>query len=61
MNKGNRDQAYFISFCIEQYKNEKGLTGEEAMQLFAKYDCCIIFMSILMCYTHKASNGCLPI
>lgn len=38
MNKGNRDQAYFISFCIEQYKNEKGLTGEEAMQLFAKYD-----------------------
>lgn len=38
MDKDYKDQAYFISFCIEQYKNEKGLTGEEAMQLFNKYN-----------------------
>ena len=24
MTKENLDIAYFISFCIEQYKNEKG-------------------------------------
>lgn len=28
---------YFISFCIEQYKNEKGLTGEQAMQQLEHY------------------------
>lgn len=27
-----QDIAYFISFCIEQYKNEKGIPGEEAMR-----------------------------
>jgi len=32
MNKANQDKAYFLSFCIEQYKNEKHLTGEEAMR-----------------------------
>lgn len=37
MNKKNQDRAYFISFCIEQYKNEKGLTGAEAMYQLDKY------------------------
>lgn len=37
MNKRNLDIAYFISFCIEQYKNEKSLTGTEAMLLLDKY------------------------
>ena len=27
-----QDVAYFISFCIEQYKKEKCLTGEAAMR-----------------------------
>ena len=37
MNQRNQDVAYFISFCIEQYKNEKSLTGTEAMLLLDKY------------------------
>ncbi|MBO7626104.1 MAG: DUF3791 domain-containing protein [Paludibacteraceae bacterium] len=31
------DIAYFISFCIEQYKNAKGVTGEQAMSVLANY------------------------
>lgn len=37
MDKENQDKAYFISFCIEQYKNAKGLAGAEAMQVFSRY------------------------
>ena len=37
MDKKKLDIAYFVSFCIEQYKNEKGMTGTEAMQELAKY------------------------
>ena len=37
MDKKQQDLAYFISFCIEQYKNAKGLSGEEVMQEFSKY------------------------
>ena len=33
MTKENLDIAYFISFCIEQYKNEKGISGSEAMKI----------------------------
>lgn len=32
-----QDIAFFISFCIEQYKKEKGLSGAEAMQTLDKY------------------------
>ena len=32
-----QDIAYFVSFCIEQYKNAKGLTGEEAMNTLDRY------------------------
>ena len=32
-----QDIAYFVSFCIEQYKNAKGITGEEAMNTLDKY------------------------
>lgn len=32
-----QDIAYFIAFGIEQYKNAKGLSGEETMLLFSKY------------------------
>lgn len=28
MDKHTQDIAYFISFCIEQYKNEKGISGK---------------------------------
>ena len=37
MDKKQQDIAYFISFCIEQYKNAKSLSGEEVMQEFSKY------------------------
>ena len=37
MDKKKQDIAYFVSFCIEQYKNAKHLTGAEAMQLLDKY------------------------
>lgn len=33
MDKKNQDTAYFISFCIEQYKVEKGISGKEAMDI----------------------------
>ena len=37
MDKDNQDKAYFISFCIEQYKNENGLSGNEAMRILDQY------------------------
>lgn len=33
MNKRKLDIAYFLSFCIEQYKKEKGISGAEAVRL----------------------------
>ena len=32
-----QDIAYFLSFCIEQYKVAKSLTGNEAMTLLSGY------------------------
>lgn len=29
MNRDN-DISYFVAFCIEQYKNAKGISGDEA-------------------------------
>lgn len=37
MDRQVLDKAYFISFCIELYKHEKGLTGRQAMQLLDSY------------------------
>lgn len=37
MDKKQQDIAYFISFCIEQYKNAKDMSGEEAMLIFNRY------------------------
>ena len=37
MDKRTQDIAYFISFCIEQYKNGKKLTGAEAMRQLDEY------------------------
>lgn len=37
MDKRRQDIAYFVSFCIEQYKNAKGLTGEQAMLALDQY------------------------
>lgn len=37
MNKRTLDIAYFISFCVEQYKTEKRLTGTETLSLLNNY------------------------
>lgn len=37
MCKKNRDIDLFLSFCIEQYKRDKGISGEEAIEIFIKY------------------------
>lgn len=29
--------AYFLSFCIEQYKNAKGLSGMKAMEKLSRF------------------------
>ena len=37
MDKKKQDIAYFLSFCIEQYKKEKGMKGVEVLDTFTKY------------------------
>ena len=37
MNNKDKDIAYFISFCIEQYKKAKGLSGAEVLDIFVKF------------------------
>ena len=37
MNKKKLDIAYFLSFCIEQYKEAKHLHGAEAASIFNQY------------------------
>ena len=38
MDRKELDIAYFLSFCIEQYKVKQGLSGEDTMNLFEKYN-----------------------
>ena len=35
MDKQKQDIAYFLSFCIEQYMNAKGLSHDEAIALLS--------------------------
>ncbi|MBO5708061.1 MAG: DUF3791 domain-containing protein [Bacteroidales bacterium] len=37
MSNSTQDVAYFISFCLEQYKNEKSISGADAMSIFSEY------------------------
>lgn len=37
MMSDKQEIAYFLSFCIEQYKVANGLTGNKAMTLLAEY------------------------
>ena len=30
----------FIVLCVEEYKNHKGMSGKEVMELFNKYSVC---------------------
>lgn len=33
MSKQENDRLYFVSFCIEQYKQHAGISGEQAAEL----------------------------
>ena len=37
MSKHDQDIAYFLSFCIEQYKTDKGISGSESAEILARY------------------------
>lgn len=37
MDKKKLDIAYFLSFCIEQYKELKRLNGTEVAKIFSQY------------------------
>ena len=37
MSKKNLNTAYFLSFCIEQWKTKRGISGAEASQELAQY------------------------
>lgn len=37
MQNSKQNITYFLSFCIEQYKNAKGLNGAEVINTFAQY------------------------
>lgn len=37
MNKEEKDKAIFVAFCIEEYGAEKGMSGEQVLDLFSKY------------------------
>ena len=38
MDKSKQDIAYFVSFCIEQYKTANKMSGAETILLFDKYN-----------------------
>lgn len=33
MNKQEIDKSYFLTFCIEQFKQSRGITGAEASEI----------------------------
>jgi len=37
MERKKQDIAYFLSFCIEQYKSTKKMNGTEVMKTFVQY------------------------
>ena len=37
MNKRDLDIAYFLSFCVEQYKEAKHLSGQEVVKIFGQF------------------------
>lgn len=37
MSKEEKDIALFVAFCIEEYGEAKGMSGEQVLDLFSKY------------------------
>lgn len=44
----------FLIYCIEEYKNQKGITGKQAIDLFTKYN---ISQYIYECYEALHTTG----
>lgn len=57
MSKKEKDIAFFVAFCIEEYRAANGLTGEEVMELFAKYGVTDYLMQSFEPSTHKGASG----
>lgn len=38
MSGKEKDIALFVAFCIEEYGKDKGMTGEQTLNLFLQYD-----------------------
>lgn len=34
LKKSDIDKSYFLTFCIEQYKKSRGISGSEAAEIF---------------------------
>ena len=52
------DNAEFITYCLEEYKAAKGITGKETISLFKQYD---IIDYIVSCYGALHTMGGLAI
>jgi len=52
------DNAEFITYCLEEYKAAKGLTGKETITLFKQYN---IIDYIVSCYGALHTMGGLAI
>ncbi len=37
MSRKEKDIAFFVAFCIEEYRMAKGMTGEQVLELFSRY------------------------
>lgn len=37
MTKLQSDVLYFVTFCVEQYKQSKDISGEKALEIFDYY------------------------
>jgi hypothetical protein len=52
------DNAEFITYCMEEYKTAKGITGKEVITLFKKHN---IIDYIVTCYGALHTMGGLAI
>ena len=57
MSKEESDIFYFLSFCIKQYKTEKGMDGADVASLFLKMEWQSILWITLRRYILKVGSG----
>ena len=59
MDKQIRDIAYFISFSIEQYMNEKGIDENQVISIFSEYNILDYLNEHMKACILKVANGLL--